>query len=84
MNVKGIDVSHHNGTIDWNKVKAAGVQFAILRCGFGRKSPKQIDTQFERNYKECKRVGIPVGVYHYSYAQTVEDAKLEAEFMTFR
>ncbi len=81
MNLKGIDVSHHNGTIDWGKVKAAGVQFAILRCGFGRKSPTQIDTQFERNYRECKRVGIPVGVYHYSYAATVEDAKLEADFM---
>lgn len=81
MNVKGIDVSHNNETIDWNKVKAAGVQFAMLRCGYGRKHPDQIDTQFERNYKECKRLGIPVGVYHYSYATTVEDAKLEADFM---
>lgn len=81
MNLKGIDVSHHNGIIDWDKVKAAGIQFAILRCGYGRKSIKQIDRQFERNYSECKRIGMPVGVYHYSYAKTPEDARLEADFM---
>lgn len=38
MKLKGIDVSHHNGVVDWDKVKAAGIQFAILRCGYGRKS----------------------------------------------
>ena len=81
MKLKGIDVSHHNGVVDWDKVKAAGIQFAILRCGYGRKSIKQIDKQFERNYRECKRVGMPVGVYHYSYAKTAEDARLEADFM---
>lgn len=81
MKIKGIDVSHHNGVVDWDKVKAAGIQFAILRCGYGRKSIKQIDKQFERNYRECKRVGMPVGVYHYSYAKTAEDARLEADFM---
>ena len=81
MKLKGIDVSKHNGIVDWNKVKAAGIDFAILRCGFGRKSERQIDEQFERNYRECKRVGIPVGVYHYSYAKNVEDAQLEADFM---
>ncbi len=79
--LKGIDVSHHNGTIDWDKVKADGIEFAILRCGYGRKSVRQIDKQFERNYHECKRVGIPVGVYHYSYAKNAEDARLEADFM---
>ncbi|MBQ3162163.1 MAG: glycoside hydrolase family 25 protein [Oscillospiraceae bacterium] len=81
MQYKGIDVSHHNGVVDWDKVKAAGIQFAILRCGYGRKSIKQVDRQFERNYRECKRVGMPVGVYHYSYAKTAEDARLEADFM---
>lgn len=81
MQYKGIDVSHHNGVVDWDKVKAAGIQFAILRCGYGRKSIKQVDKQFERNYRECKRVGMPVGVYHYSYAKTAEDARLEADFM---
>ncbi|MBQ5318511.1 MAG: glycoside hydrolase family 25 protein [Oscillospiraceae bacterium] len=81
MNFIGIDVSHHNGNINWDKVKAAGINFAILRCGYGRKSIKQIDKQFERNYRECKRTGVPVGVYHYSYAKTAEDARLEADFM---
>ena len=81
MKLKGIDVSHHNGVINWDKVKAAGINFAILRCGFGRKNARQIDKQFERNYRECKRVGIPVGVYHYSYAKNAEDARLEADFM---
>lgn len=77
----GIDVSQHNGVIDWDKVKASGkVDFVILRCGFGREHANQIDGQFERNYNECKRVGIPVGVYHYSYATSVADAEKEAEF----
>lgn len=78
---KGIDVSKHNGTIDWNKVKSSGkVDYAILRCGYGREHIKQIDAQFENNYKGCKSVGIPVGVYHYSYAMSEEDALREAEF----
>ena len=81
MKLKGIDVSRHNGIVDWNKVKASGIDFVILRCGYGRKSVRQIDEQFERNYRECKRVGIPVGVYHYSYAKNTEDARLEADFM---
>ncbi len=80
MNVKGIDVSHHNGTIDWDKVKAAGVQFALLRASWGIESKKQIDSQFERNYAECKRVGIPVGAYHFSYAKSPAEAKKELEF----
>lgn len=56
---KGIDVSKHQGVINWEKVKASGqVDFAILRAGFGKES-SQIDVQFERNYSECKRLGIP-------------------------
>lgn len=78
---KGIDVSHNNGTIDWGLVKATGkVDFAILRTGYGVKSPKQIDREFERNYAECKRLKIPVGAYHYSYADSVDRAIEEAEF----
>ena len=58
---KGIDVSKHQGVINWEKVKASGlVNFAILRAGFGKES-SQIDVQFERNYSECKRLGIPCG-----------------------
>ena len=76
---KGIDVSYAQGVIDWEKVKASGlVDFAILRAGYGRETT-QVDTQFERNYAACKRLGIPVGVYWYSYATTAAEAEQEAK-----
>ncbi|MDO4156005.1 MAG: GH25 family lysozyme [Oscillospiraceae bacterium] len=75
---KGIDVSYAQGKIDWEKVKASGkVDFAILRAGYGREY-SQVDEQFARNYSECKRLGIPIGVYWYSYATTAAEAKREA------
>ena len=76
--MKGIDVSVHNGDIDWSKVKADGIDFAILRAGYG-KLAKQKDAKFEDNYKGAKAAGIPVGAYWYSYATTPDEAKLEAE-----
>ena len=76
--MKGIDVSVHNGNIDWNKVKSAGIEFAILRAGFGRLE-KQKDEKFEQNYKNAKAAGIPVGAYWYSYAMTPEEAELEGD-----
>ena len=77
----GIDVSQWQGVIDWTKVKAASVQFALLRAGYGDtlSYPAQIDAQFERNYAECKRLGIPVGVYFYAYAENASDAHREAQ-----
>lgn len=77
----GIDVSQWQGVIDWGKVKAAGVQFALIRAGYGDtlSYPRQIDTQYARNYSECKRLGIPVGVYFYCYAMNAAEAKREAE-----
>lgn len=75
----GIDVSVHNGTIDWAKVKAAGVNFAIIRCGYGKNLTSQDDKQWKRNVSECERLGIPYGVYLYSYAISVDRAKDEAE-----
>lgn len=77
VNMKGIDVSVHNGKIGWNKVKADGIEFAILRAGFGRLE-KQKDEKFEQNYAEAKAAGIPVGAYWYSYAMSPEEAELEA------
>jgi len=75
----GIDVSHHQGTIDWAKVKQGGqVDFAIIRAGYGRYA-SQVDKQFHANMKGAKEQGIPVGTYWYSYAMSVEEAKLEAE-----
>ena len=78
MEMRGIDVSVHNGAIDWNKVKAAGIQFAILRAGYGRVA-SQKDGKFEENYKNAKTAGIPVGAYWYSYAVTPDEARLEAQ-----
>lgn len=78
VKAKGIDVSKHQGTIDWDKVKASGeVEFAMLRAGYGRES-SQIDPQFEANYAACTRLGIPCGAYWYSYATTAAEAKQEA------
>ena len=76
--MKGIDVSVHNGDIDWGKVKADGIDFAILRAGYGRLA-SQKDEKFEQNYAGAKAVGIPVGAYWYSYAITPEEAELEAD-----
>ena len=76
--LKGIDVSKHNGTIDWFKVKKAGIDFVIIRAGYG-KVASQKDPKFEENYLNAKRAGLHVGVYWYSYAETEADALEEAK-----
>lgn len=77
---KGIDVSHYQGNINWTKVKG-NVDFAILRAGYGDaiSYPNQIDSTFETNYKGCKNNNIPCGVYWYSYAKSVAEARQEAK-----
>ena len=75
---KGIDVSHNQGVIDWKRVKADGVDFAIIRCGFGMNQINQDDTQWFNNVKGCEQNNIPYGVYLYSYADTIAKAKSEA------
>lgn len=72
-----IDVSEHKGKIDWEKVKLQ-IDGAILRCGYGMDIQRQDDAQFKRNADECTRLGIPFGVYLYSYADSIEKAKSEA------
>lgn len=72
-----IDVSEHQGIIDWEKVKSQ-IDGAVLRCGYGSDYPEQDDEQFKRNADECTRLGIPFGVYLYSYADSIEKAKSEA------
>lgn len=76
---KGIDVSEHNGKIDWKKVKADGIDFAIIRCGYGMDDPEQDDDYWEYNVSECERLGIPYGVYLYSYADSTTRASKEAD-----
>lgn len=73
-----IDVSEHQGLLDWEKVKPH-IDGAILRCGYGSDYPGQDDGQFRRNADECTRLGIPFGVYLYSYAESAEKARSEAD-----
>lgn len=75
--IKGIDISTWQGTPDFSKVKAAGVQFVIARAGYGQNN---IDKQFRRNASECNRLGIPFGVYWFSYALNAEMARQEARY----
>lgn len=74
----GIDVSEHQKVIDWERVKAAGIDFAIIRCGYGDDVSYQDDKRWKRNVAECERLGIPYGVYLYSYAYNAEMARSEA------
>ena len=82
VTAQGIDVSEHQGRIDWDAVKASGIDFAILRVGFGAPSfGGRIDYQFNRNISECERLGIPYGVYVYSYAFDNQQAADEASMV---
>lgn len=74
----GIDVSMHQGQIDWGRVKSSGVNYAIIRCGYGSDYSEQDDPQFLRNVSECMKRGIPFGVYIYSYAYNTSMAQSEA------
>lgn len=76
---KSIDISEWQGTIDWNLVKASDIDFVIIRCGFGNDETEQDDKKWLRNVSECERLGIPYGVYLYSYAQSLEQARSEAQ-----
>lgn len=81
-NVMGIDISKHNGTVDWNAVKNAGVEFVILRCGYrGSASGVLVeDEKFRTNIKGATAAGLKVGIYFFSQAvnemEAVEEASL--------
>ena len=76
--IKGIDVSSWQGVVDYRKVKASGIDFVIIRAGFGRET-SQKDNCFEQNYSAAKAAGLDVGAYWYSYADSAEDAVREAK-----
>ncbi|CDC37414.1 glycosyl hydrolase family 25 [Clostridium sp. CAG:352] len=80
MQEKLIDVSTWNGNIDWDKVYKSGVRYAMIRSSFGVENPNQIDNKFVRNIENAIKVGIKCGIYHYSYARSVAEAKKEADF----
>ena len=75
---EGVDVSVYQGNIDWNRAKADGIEFAIMRAGYG-KYVSQKDKYFDQNMKNAKAAGLPCGVYWFSYALTPEDAIKEAD-----
>lgn len=77
MELKIIDVSVHQGQIDWAKVKNH-IDGAIIRCGYGSDYTHQDDKRFVQNVEACIKHGIPFGVYLYSYAKTISAAKSEA------
>lgn len=76
--MKGIDVSQHNGNIDWAKVKNSGIEFAIIRLSFGQRA---IDKKAIQNIEGCINAGLPFGVYTYSYALNVDNAINEANLV---
>ncbi len=78
MKLKVIDVSHHQGKIDWTKVKADGVQGAIIRVS---DSVETMDRECDRNIAGCERAGIPFGLYIYSRANNEERTRQEAEIV---
>ena len=75
----GIDVSEHNSNINWTRAKAAGVEFAIIRCGYGMNQSNQDDDWFFQNVRGCLDNGIPFGIYLYSYADGTSRASSEAD-----
>lgn len=80
----GIDVSDHQGNIDWNKVKESGIEFAIIRVGYrgyGQAGKIVLDSKFEENYKNATDNGIEVGVYFFSQSINNDEVKEEAEFV---
>ena len=81
MIAKGIDVSEHQDRINWAEVQNEEIDFVILRLGWiGNKENHTIDKFFKENYESCVRLGIPVGVYVYSYCETEEAAKSAAKW----
>ncbi len=75
---KGIDISYAQNNVNFEKVKADGFDFVIIRAGYG-KFASQKDAMFESHYAGAKAVGLKVGCYWYSYATNADDARLEAE-----
>ena len=74
----GIDVSHHQKTIDWAQAKSR-VRYAIVRCGWGHNTSAQDDSQWANNIRGVRQNDIPFGVYIYSYATNATEARDEAQ-----
>lgn len=81
--VKGIDVSSYQGDIDWRQVRNDGVRYAFIRLGYRGYGTgvMMTDEYFEKNYKEARDAGVKVGVYFYSQAISIAEAKEEADYV---
>ncbi|MGI6255678.1 MAG: GH25 family lysozyme [Acutalibacter sp.] len=79
MALRGVDISEHNGNVDFAALKNAGVAFVILRLGYGSDYSNQDDKRFAENVRKAQAVGMPWGAYLYSYARTTAMAKSEAQ-----
>ncbi len=81
---KGVDVSQHQGSIDWNRVKAAGYEFAILRIGYrgyGQSGALMVDNTFHDNIRGAREAGLEVGIYIFSQAVNETEALEEAQMV---
>ena len=79
--IKGIDVSGYQGNIDWKKVKAAGIKFAIIKFGnIYDTDTNDIDSKFEINYKNAKANGLKVGIFFYNYCNEMSNLKKGLEW----
>ena len=74
----GIDVSEHNGEIDWKKVAEAGIGFAIIRAGYGS---IYLDSRFYENVNGALEAGMKIGVYHFGYARHEGELEVERDFL---
>lgn len=77
--IRGVDVSEFNGDLDVAALRQGGIEYVIIRCGYGNDSVSQDDVQYLSNVKKCEQAGMPYGVYLYAYAKTAEAAKSEAD-----
>lgn len=79
----GIDVSSHQQDIDYNKVKSAGINFVMIRMGYGPDSDGNmtLDNYFEENYSNAKAAGLKIGIYLYSYATTIDEANIQSTWV---
>lgn len=76
---KGVDISEFNGNVDFNKLKAAGYTFVMIRLGYGSNLTSQDDAKFEANVKKAEAAGMPWGAYIYSYALNTTSAQSEVK-----
>ena len=79
MAIKGVDISEHNGSVNFSTLKNNGVEFVIIRLGYGSNYTNQDDKRFAENVKKAEAAGMPWGAYLYSYAKNTSMAKSEAD-----